>query len=91
MKWVAYILGKQLEKGLATFEQLCIMDQFYILNQIIMLVQMKSRGADLRRLGESKQCGVSMLTKKLSDYKDAELINLSITGLYESRINLLTV
>ena len=84
-------LGKQLEKGLATFEQLCIMDQFYILNQIIMLVQMKSRGADLRKLGESKQCGVSMLTKKLSDYKDAELINLSITGLYESRINLLTV
>ena len=56
-----------------------------------MLVQMKSRGADLRKLGESKQCGVSMLTKKLSDYKDAELINLSITGLYESRINLLTV
>lgn len=84
-------LGKQLEKGLASFEQLSIMDQFYILNQIIMLVQMKSRGADLRRLGESKQCGVSMLTKKLSDYKDAELINLSITGLYESRINLLTV
>jgi hypothetical protein len=54
---------------------------------------MKSNGADLTDLGEgySKGSGESKLPKRISDYKEAVLINQSVTGLFESRIDLLKI
>ena len=83
--------GAQLQEGEELYNSLPIMDQFYVLKQIISLVQMKARGADLTKIGMKKQSGVSMLTKRLSDYEDVVLINQSVTGLFESRIDLLKV
>ena len=83
--------GSQLQEGEEIFNTLPIMDQFYVLKQIISLVQMKARGADLTKIGMKKQSGVSMLTKRLSDYEEAVLVNQSVTGLFESRIDLLRV
>lgn len=84
-------LGAQLQKGKEQFDLLSAKDQFFVIKQIISLVQMKARGADLTKIGESKQCGVSMLSKRLSDYNEVVLINKSVTGLFEDRINLLNV
>lgn len=85
------IFGSQLQKGEELFCSLSVNDQFYVLMQIISLVQMKTRGVDLKLIGESGQCGVSLLSKRVSDFKEAELINQSITGLFESRIDLLKI
>jgi CRISPR-associated endonuclease Csn1 len=83
--------GLQLKEGETKFNALSCLKQFYVLKQIILLVQMKSRGVDLSDIGEAKGCGESKLSRRLSDYTEAVLINQSVTGLFESRIDLLKV
>ena len=41
-------------------------------------------------LGESEHCGKMRINKKIGD-EDIYLINQSVTGLYEKKINLRTV
>ena len=45
---------------------------------------------DMTLLGESAHCGKMLISKKIGD-EEIYLINQSVTGLYEKKINLHTV
>jgi CRISPR-associated endonuclease Csn1 len=45
----------------------------------------------LKEIGGSAKTGVTLISKKVSGYKDFKLINNSITGMYEKEVDLLTV
>jgi hypothetical protein len=47
--------------------------------------------ADLTLIGESKSTGALRMTKDVSKKARIELINQSVTGLWEKRINLLEI
>lgn len=84
-------VGEKLLMGKEKFIKLNLKEQVYILLQILQLAQSSNVGADLSLIGESKRTGVATLNKKISECKEFTLINRSITGLYESKIDLLTV
>lgn len=55
------------------------------------MTQIASTSANLELLGESKQTGVMFIGKDITALDEILLINQSVTGLYEQRVNLLTV
>lgn len=84
-------VGEKLEGWTENFEKLGLKKQIYVLLQILQLSQLTNMGADLTDIGGVKKTGVSTLNKKISEKKEFKLINQSITGLYESQVDLLTV
>ncbi len=62
---------------------------------LVQIIKITSVGAaaygDLKLIGEAPKCGVMLMPKKISTLKELVLINQSVTGLFESRIDLLTV
>lgn len=84
-------VGEKLSMRKDEFEQLNLAKQCYVLLQILQLTQLMNQGADLRDIGESKSTGVSLINKKITEQNELKLINQSVTGLYESEIDLLIV
>lgn len=85
-------VGIKLTDGREQFRNLeLIKNQNYILLEIIKLSGASNTGADLSQIGGVKQTGVMTLGKKISEQTEFKVINQSITGLYESEIDLLTV
>ena len=56
-----------------------------------MVYSIVNQGIDVKALGGAKQSGKMVPNKNISERFSVELINQSITGLYESKIDLLTV
>jgi CRISPR-associated endonuclease Csn1 len=50
-----------------------------------------SASADLKEIGGSSKTGVTLISKKISGYRECKLINDSVTGLYEKEVDLLTI
>lgn len=84
-------VGEKLHLRVGEFEQLNLVKQCYVLLQILQLTQIMNQGADLTDIGESKKTGVSLINKKITEQNEFKLINQSVTGLFESEIDLLTV
>lgn len=85
-------VGLKLEKGKEKFDELSKEDQIIILLEILKLTKTgKNLAADLKSIGESAETGIMRMNQKISDAKEIILINQSVTGLYEKRIDLLTV
>lgn len=87
-KWNIY---RTLEGKEALFEALDIERQCYVINQIIYWIRSTTQNVDLTDLKGSKHAGTLVLNKKISECKEAILIHQSVTGMYERKVNLLTV
>ena len=81
-----------LNSGENSFVELEKEEQCYILMQILNWFNtVQQLGADLIKIGGSAHSGRLQIIKKLSNLSEAILIEQSATGLYERRIDLLTV
>ena len=67
--------------------------QIKVIAEILNLSNVGETKCDLSLLdnGKSKSCGVMTINKNITSYDECILINQSITGLYENRIDLLQV
>lgn len=83
-------VGDKLDKSKDKFLNLDIEKQCIILCQILQLSSVLGSECDMTLLGESAHCGKMLISKKIGD-EDIYLINQSVTGLYEKKINLRTV
>lgn len=84
-------VGSLLIRGRDKFLHASLNDQCYVLSQIVQLSAFGSTSADLRVIGGSQHAGVMLLGKNISTLSSCYLIDKSVTGLYEKRIDLLTV
>lgn len=85
-------VGDKLEKGFVRFEELELAKQCDVLVQMIKLSSVGAAAyGNLERIGASSTCGKMLMPKKIIDAKELILINQSVTGLFESHIDLLRV
>ena len=83
-------VGDKLDEAKEKFINLDIEKQCIVLCQILQLSSVLGSECDMTLLGESAHCGKILISKKIGD-EDIYLINQSVTGLYEKKINLRTV
>jgi CRISPR-associated endonuclease Csn1 len=83
--------GEKLDASLENFKGLALSEQCEVLNQILRLTSIGITCADLTLLGESPNSGKMLMSKNISKSKELLLLNQSVTGIFESRIDLLTV
>lgn len=84
-------MGEKLEKGYEKFCGLSVELQCNTILQILNLTTIGAITADLQTIGMAKTVGVWRMNKKINMYKECILINQSVTGIYESKIDLLTI
>ena len=84
-------VGKILEESKEKFKNLDLVNQIYILNQVLKLSTIENQGIDLRLLGKTKNGCKSRINKNISGLTECKLIRQSVTGIYEDQIDLLTV
>ena len=85
-------LGNVLASAQPEFEALPVKDQAFALLQIVQMSAAWGNGAaDLRILGLSKSTGVMCISKDVTRCREAVLINRSVSGVYETRTDLLTI
>lgn len=83
----AALLEKEREKfNTCTIEEQCI-----VLNEILKLMQCKPVTADLHLINGSKNAGSFKISKIITNFNKVLLVNQSVTGLFEQKIDLLTV
>ena len=83
-------VGDKVDKSKQKFLSLDIEKQCILLCQILQSSSVLGSECDMTLLGESAHCGKMLISKKIGD-EDIYLINQSVTGLYEKKINLRTV
>lgn len=84
-------MGDKLQQGREKYIKLSLIEQCNVLYQIFQLTCIANPKADLQLIGGSASSGVMLISKNVTDSKEFVLINQSITGLFEQRIDLLTV
>ena len=84
-------VGEKLEDGFELFKTLKLEEQCTVLRQILNLSIIGVTSADLSLIGAASKSGVMIMSKKIGNDKEMKLINQSVTGLYESSIDLLTI
>ena len=84
-------MGEKLGKGKLMFEQLSCWEQGRVLLEILNLTKIGMTSADLTLIGGAAKSGVMLISKRITDAKEFVLVNQSVTGVYENRIDLLTV
>lgn len=84
-------MGEKLQNGRGKFAQLTCLEQGKIILEILNLTKIGLPFADLSLIGEAKKTGVMLISKKISDAEEFTLVNQSVTGIYENRIDLLTI
>ena len=71
------------------FIQLDILNQSKILIEILKAFQCDRQCPSLEVLNGTKTSGIIKVNSKISNYNSIYLINQSVTGLYEVKVNLL--
>lgn len=84
-------MGERLEKGEGIFETIDVEKQVEVLLQILKLSSRENTGINLSQIKDKTQVGKSSISKKITLRNQVILINQSVTGLYKSKIDLLTV
>lgn len=84
-------VGKKLLNVEPVFGNLSVYKQCIVINQILALSRIENPCADLTLLELSKQTGTMKISKNITDSKEFILINQSVTGLFEQKVDLLTV
>ena len=82
---------EELLKRKDAFIQLSIENQSVILGEIIKITQCKPVTADLSLIGGKKNAGKITVNRNISIYKSVYLVNTSVTGLFEEKVDLLTL
>lgn len=83
-------VGDKLEKSKEQFNNLQIENQCLVLCQVLNLSSIMGCETNLSLIGYTARTGAMKINKKIGD-EDIYLINQSVTGLYEKKINLRTV
>ena len=84
-------IGAKLQEKKEKFEALAIAQQCKVLNEILKVSAIGGSGADLSLIKEAPGSGIMLMSKKLVKLTELKLINQSVTGVYESYVDLLTV
>ncbi|MCQ2530711.1 MAG: type II CRISPR RNA-guided endonuclease Cas9 [Lachnospiraceae bacterium] len=84
-------IALRVTEGRESFNKLSIEKQVFVLGQILILSSIGTNTADLSLIGGSSSSGKMYLGKDISNKKEIVLVNQSVTGLFESRVNLQTV
>lgn len=84
-------MGDKLNKSKDKFEALDLLSQCKVLLQILQLSRIGTTMADLRLIGLSANSGKILISKNIANIEEFKLINQSVTGLFETSIDLLTV
>jgi CRISPR-associated endonuclease Csn1 len=84
-------IGKKLIDAREKFEQLTVEKQSLVLLQILQATQIGIAAADLTLIGGTANSGVMLFGKNITALSECKLINQSVTGLFESSVDLLTV
>lgn len=87
-KWNIY---RTLEGKEAVFAGLNMENQCYVVNQILMWITSSTQSVDLQLMRGSKHSGIMLMNKKISVAKEFVLIHQSVTGIYETKTDLLLV
>lgn len=87
-RWNIY---KTLEGKESVFDALDIEKQCFVIKQIICWINSATQNVNLKDLNGSEHEGTMALNKKISECSECILIHQSITGMYERRLDLLTV
>ena len=85
-------LGEKLMKSQEKFEKLTLLQQGYVIAEILKILHANVMTGDLRLVGESGQTGATTYGANLLGIKGVSsicLIHQSVTGLYEKEIDLL--
>ena len=77
------------EKGRGKFMEFSIFEQCKLLMEILKAFRCDRQLSDLKSIGGSASSGVISTNKKISGMQSAYLINQSVTGLYEVKVDLL--
>lgn len=81
-----------IKNGEEKFKELSIHDQCYVLMQILNILHSNTLSGNLVLIGGSGKSGILTIANKLqAKYSSFEIINQSITGLFEKRIDLLNL
>jgi CRISPR-associated endonuclease Csn1 len=80
-----------LQKGTDKFDALSLLAQCSVIMEILHLFQCRFITADLQAIGGVKQAGIFTIGNDISKHKSVYIINQSVTGLFEERIDLLTL
>lgn len=84
-------VGAKLKQGRDKFVSLTLLEQCRVLYEILQLSIIGNTRADLQLIGGAAISGVMLLSKNITDSKEFILINQSVTGLFEQKVDLLTV
>ena len=84
-------MEKTLSSGMTQFRKLNVSEQCEIISQILLLTAIGGYTANLKKIEGAPTAGKVLIGKKIGNQKSVLLINQSVTGLYQSEINLLTV
>lgn len=87
-RWNIY---KKLEGKDELFDVLNIEKQCFVINQIIYWITSTVPAINLKDIGGTENEGKMRVNKKISECSECILIHQSITGMYERKIDLLTV
>jgi CRISPR-associated endonuclease Csn1 len=84
-------IGQKLKDKESVFKNLTIGEQVEVLLQILQISCRVNTGADLKLLKESSSTGITLISKHISNQQSIFMINQSVTGLYQKKIDLLKI
>lgn len=84
-------VGGKLQTGFDKFKKLDKEEQCKVLVAIMSMTMIGGSETNLSLIGEGSNTGLMRINKKITGIKEIMLINQSITGLFENKIDLLTV
>lgn len=76
--------------GRTVFIEISVENQCKVLQQVFLNFQ-SGIGVDLTTIGGSNRSGITYLNKKVSNVEELKLIDQSVTGIFSSEMNLLTI
>lgn len=80
--------GSYMSDNIEKFVNLDLIDKCKLLCEILKFYQCKSGASNLVLIGGKEHCGILGISKNIDESKKMYLINQSITGVFEKRINL---
>lgn len=92
MKFNLGSIGAKIAKKKEVFSSLSVWQQCFVLLQVLNIIHANVLTGDLKLIKESGQAGTSTTNSKLSEIKNVDsikLINQSVTGLFETEVNLI--
>lgn len=86
--------GEKMKNALEVYQELPLRKQCYVISEILKILHNNVLSGDLTDIGESKKSGTTTTNSALSEIKNVSkiyLVNQSVTGLFETKIDLLNM